>query len=267
MRFGPIGNDGWVSCIAILHPGQMGAEVGRVLVEAGHDVGWLPAGRGPGTRRRADEAGLNEIEDLRDREIVLSVCPPAAAVDTARHAHGFRGLYVDANAISPSRAAEVSSVVQDEGADYVDAGIVGPPPHRSGTTRLYLSGPYADRIASVFEGTRIESVVIPGSATAASALKMTYAAWTKITSALLVSISEVAERLGVTDELARECALSQPDLADRHAHAASAAHAKGWRWSAEMSEVARAFAEAGQPAGFAVAAAELFARLPRPPDD
>jgi len=103
----------------------MGAAVGRALVEAGHDVGWLPEGRGAGTRRRAEEAGLTALDDVADRDLVVSVCPPAAAVDTARSVAGFSGLYLDANAVSPGTASEVAAVVAGS---YVDGGIVGPPP-------------------------------------------------------------------------------------------------------------------------------------------
>ncbi|HYH24260.1 MAG TPA: DUF1932 domain-containing protein [Blastococcus sp.] len=253
--------------IAILHPGQMGAAMGHALVDAGHDVGWLPASRGPGTRRRAVEAGLRELQDLGDREVVVCVCPPAAALDTARAVAGFRGVYVDANAISPAAAGEVATVVRHGGATYVDGGIVGPPPARAGTTRLFLSGERASAVAGVFRGTRVETVVLDGGDATASALKMTYAAWTKITAALLVSVRGAARALDVEDALVAEWGRSQPELADRHAAALDAARRKGWRWEEEMRQIALTFAEAGEPAGFAEAAAQQFGRWPRPADD
>jgi hypothetical protein len=46
---------------------------------------------------------------------------------------------VDANAISPARAAEVNAFQPV----FVDGGIVGGPPRERGDTRLYLSGPRA----------------------------------------------------------------------------------------------------------------------------
>jgi 3-hydroxyisobutyrate dehydrogenase-like beta-hydroxyacid dehydrogenase len=253
--------------IAILHPGQMGAAMGLALVDVGHDVGWLPAGRGAGTRRRAFEAGLRELPDLGDREAVVCVCPPAAALDTARAVAGFRGLYVDANAISPAAAGEVAAVVRAGGATYVDGGIVGPPPARAGSTRLYLSGNCATAVAEVFRGTRVEAVVLDDGDATASALKMTYAAWTKITAALLVSVRRAARDLDVEEALVAEWARSQPELPDRYAAALDAAQQKGWRWEEEMRQIARTFAEAGEPAGFADAAAQQFSRWPRPADD
>jgi 3-hydroxyisobutyrate dehydrogenase-like beta-hydroxyacid dehydrogenase len=253
-----------MATIAILHPGRMGAVVGRTLVEGGHDVCWLPADRGPATRRRAAEAGLREADDVRDCDVVLSICPPGAAVDVARGVGGYRGLFVDANAIGPGTARDVAAVVEAQGATYVDGGIVGPPPEQAGTTRLYLSGESAGDVARLFATSRLEPVVLPHGGTAASALKMSYAAWTKVTAALLVSIRDVARHHGVDDVLAAEWARSQPGLADRCAAALDAARDKGWRWEDEMREIARTFAAADQPPGFGDAAAEQFGRWPRP---
>jgi 3-hydroxyisobutyrate dehydrogenase-like beta-hydroxyacid dehydrogenase len=245
----------------------MGAEVGRALLDAGHDVGWLPAGRGAGTRRRALAADLRELSDIAGCEVVLSICPPAVAMETARSAAGFTGLYVDANAISPTTASDVAAVVRSWEGHYVDGGIVGPPPQCHGRTRLYLSGRRAEEVAELFLATRVEPVVLPGSDTAASALKMMYAAWTKISAALLVSIQAAASDLAVVEALAREWARSQPELQQRYADALAGAKGKGWRWEDEMREIARTFSAVGEPSGFGEAAAELFARWPRPPDD
>src|SRR5215218_3317534 len=92
-----------MTTVAVLHPGRMGAAVGALLLHTGADVRWLPAGRGPGTRSRADAAGLAAADDLAGCDVVLSICPPAAAVDTARSVAGFGGLYVDATPSAPPR--------------------------------------------------------------------------------------------------------------------------------------------------------------------
>jgi hypothetical protein len=161
----------------------------------------------------------------------------------------------------------VAAVVRSWGADYVDGGIIGPPPHRAGTTRLYLSGGRAEEIAGAFRGSRVETVVLVEGDTAASALKMTYAGWTKISAALLVSIGATAAELGVDGALAHEWSRSQPELAARQLAAVEAARAKGWRWADEMTEIAHTFAATGEPSGFGEAAAALYARWPRPDDD
>src|SRR6185312_8773676 len=134
---------------------------------------------------------------------------------------------VDANAISPATAAEIGGIAAAGGATFVDGGIIGPPPARAGTTRLYLSGDAALDVARFFEGARIEARVIGGSA---SALKMAYASWTKISAALLLAGFSAAGELGVADELIAEWALSKPGLAAQLAEARAAAGTKGWRW-------------------------------------
>jgi hypothetical protein len=92
---------------------------------------------------------------------------------------------------------------------------------------------------------------------------MAYGAWTKGTAALLLAARALATAEGVQDALLTEWALSQPDLADRTRRAARSATRKGWRWVAEMEEIAGSMAAAGLPQGFGQAAAEVFRRQPR----
>ena len=77
----------------------------------------------------------------------MSVSPPHAALDIARvRSTGFSGVYLDANAISPTNAGGMAAIVEDGGASYVDGGIIGTPPVAPGFIRLYLSGPRAGEI-------------------------------------------------------------------------------------------------------------------------
>jgi 3-hydroxyisobutyrate dehydrogenase-like beta-hydroxyacid dehydrogenase len=253
--------------IGLLHPGEMGAAVGGCLAGRGHQVLWVSQGRGSDTAARAAAAGLADagtVAALAARaEVIISVCPPHAALDVAWAVHGFGGLYVDANAVSPGTAREVARLICESGGRYVDGGIVGPPPEKPGATRLYLSGGDAGQVAALFAGTPLDARVIGGSATAASAVKMAYAGWTKGTAALLLSVRALAREQGVEDALLAEWALSQPGLDARSAGAARSAAAKGWRWVAEMEEIAATMSAAGLPDGFHQAAAEIFRRSPR----
>jgi 3-hydroxyisobutyrate dehydrogenase-like beta-hydroxyacid dehydrogenase len=253
--------------IGLLHPGEMGATVGRCLAGGGHSVLWASRGRGLDTAARAQAAGLTDAGTVaavaRQAEVIVSVCPPHAALDVAWAVHGFRGLYVDANAISPGTAREIADLITGSGGRYVDGGIIGPPPQEPGSTRLYLSGADAAEVAGLFAGTPLEPRVVSAALTAASAVKMAYAGWTKGTAALLLALRALAREEGVEDTLLAEWALSQPDLADRSGGAARSAAAKGWRWVAEMEEIAATMSAAGLPDGFHQAAAEVFRRSPR----
>jgi 3-hydroxyisobutyrate dehydrogenase-like beta-hydroxyacid dehydrogenase len=262
--------------IGLLHPGEMGAAVAGCLVTAGYPVLWASAGRGPATAARAQAAGLRDagtVAALSGRaDIILSICPPHAALDVARSvaepaATGFggvfSGVFVDANAVSPGTAAEVARIVGAGGASYVDGGIIGLPPATPGRTRLYLSGPRAAEVRDLFAGTALDARVLDGGLAAASALKMAYAGWTKGTAALILAVRALARAAGVEDALLAEWQESQPELATRSQRAATSAAAKGWRWVGEMEEIAASMAAAGLPPGFHQAAAEVFRRSSR----
>jgi Domain of unknown function (DUF1932) len=95
---------------------------------------------------------------------------------------------------------------------------------------------------------------------AASALKVCYAAWNKGATALLASIRALARQEGVDAALLAEWKISLPDIPKR-SEAVSRNARKAWRWIAEMEEIAASFDAAGLPAGFHLAAAEVYRRL------
>jgi 3-hydroxyisobutyrate dehydrogenase-like beta-hydroxyacid dehydrogenase len=254
-----------MTTVGLLHPGEMGAAVGGCLVSVGHTVLWDPAGRSRATTGRALAAELTGVDlaTLVSRSsVILSVCPPHAALDVAGQvaAAGYGGVYVDANAISVATAERVASVVEARGAAYVDGGIIGMPPEVAGQTRLYLSGPRAAEVSALFGRSALDARVAEGQPFAASAVKMAYAAWTKGTGALLLAVRALARAEGVERTLLAEWGMSQPTLGKQSERSAAAAAAKGWRWVAEMEEIAASMAAAGLPAGFHEAAAEIFDR-------
>lgn len=248
--------------IGIVHPGSMGAVVGGTLTGAGLTVVWASEGRSAATAARATEHGLVDVGTLADvaeqAGVVLSICPPHAAREVAEAFAGFPGIFVDANAVSPETARGNGAVV----GRFVDGGIVGGPPTAPGLTRLYLSGPEAATVATLFEGTALEARIVSDEPGAASAVKMAYAAWTKGTTALLLACRGLARAEGVDADLLAEWQESQPGLVERLPGAARSASTKGWRWVGEMEEIAASFAEAGLPSGFHLAAAEMYRTFP-----
>jgi 3-hydroxyisobutyrate dehydrogenase-like beta-hydroxyacid dehydrogenase len=176
-------------------------------------------------------------------EVVFSIVPPHAALETAHALAGYTGIYVDANAIAPATAREVGSRF----ARFVDGGIIGGPPD----PRLYLSGDDAGTVAALFAGSPVEARVTAN----ASALKCAFAGWSKGSAALLLAMHAYAARAGVWDDLAAEW---PPEVHDRLASAERSANAKGWRWIGEMEEIAAALEAEGLPGGFHEAAAEIY---------
>jgi 3-hydroxyisobutyrate dehydrogenase-like beta-hydroxyacid dehydrogenase len=241
----------------------MGSAVAAALRGRGETVLWASAGRSEATAERAREAGLEDAGDVEELcrrcEVLLSICPPHAALDVARAGSGFGGTYVDANAISPETACEIAGLH----GRFVDGGIVGPPPLDAGRTRLYLSGGEAEAIAGLFAGTAVDARVISAEPGAASALKMAYAGWTKASAALLLTQRALARAEGVEDVLVEEWRLSLPELEEEYASAQRSGHRKGWRWIGEMEEIARSMDAQDLPTGFHEAAAEVFRHISR----
>jgi 3-hydroxyisobutyrate dehydrogenase-like beta-hydroxyacid dehydrogenase len=250
--------------VGLLHPGEMGAAVGARLVTAGITVHWDATGRSAASRARARSAGLSERVDLAEvvgeATLILSICPPDAAGDVAERVatHGFRGLYVDANAVSPATAHRIAASC---GTDFVDADVIGGPPVGGSTTTVYASGERAGELVALLVGAGIRSVDLGPDPVAASALKMCYAAWSKGHWALLAATVATARRLGVEAALLDEWARSQPGLAERAARGASANARKAWRFAGELEEIGATFRQAGLPGGFGEAAAEIYRRL------
>jgi 3-hydroxyisobutyrate dehydrogenase-like beta-hydroxyacid dehydrogenase len=255
--------------IGLLHPGEMGASVGAAARAGGNAVLWASEGRSEATRARAREAGLTDAGSVaalvESSDVVLSVCPPHSALDLARAVSkpGLSGIYVDANAIAPATARRIRDVIEGAGGAFVDGGIIGPPVRLPGTTRLYVSGPEASRVAGLFAESPLEAIPIEGKAGAASALKVAFAAYTKGTAALLMAIRAFAIREEVDADLIAEWQRSVPELVPCSEGSVRGTARKAWRFVGEMEEIARSFATAGLPEGFHCAAARIYERLAR----
>lgn len=258
--------------IGILHPGAMGAQVGAQAVAsaAGAEVWWVGAGRSAQTRERAEAAGLRDagtLEAIAETcEIILSICPPASALSVAQAvaATPFTGIFVDANAISPEHAVEVAELF-DGRARAVDGGIVGGPPRPGGdaATRLYLSGPdkaAVDEVCALFAGTALEPRALAGPIGQASALKLSFASFNKISYLLAAQSYALASGHGVLDELLSLASHLVPGTLLARPEVVTSGGPRAWRWAPEMEEIAAACAAVGAPGDTAGSASAAFLR-------
>jgi 3-hydroxyisobutyrate dehydrogenase-like beta-hydroxyacid dehydrogenase len=237
--------------VGLLFPGEMGTEIGTA---ARADVIWVGKGRSDATRRRAEGAGFEDVATIaalvEQSAIVLSICPPAIAEDVAAQvvAAGFDGLYVEANAIAPTRMARIAASITTAGARVVDGSIIGrAEPH------LYLAGADDDveSVAGIFAGAAVRVIPLSGGIGSASALKMAFGGWNKIGIALVAQAYAIARAYGTEAELAAEGVQSERIVS---------AAPRAWRWAPEMEEVAATCAELGLPESIAQGAADLFRR-------
>jgi len=253
--------------IGILHPGQMGVSLAAAVMRAGHKVYYASAGRSQQTQTRAQQNGLQDARSLaelcRNCSVIISVCPPHAADDVAGQVlgHSFRGLYLDANAISPQRAVQMGEKMEAQGIAFVDGGIIGGPAWEPGRTWLYLSGREADRAAACFSKGPLEVSIVGNQIGRASALKMCYAAYSKGTTALLAGILARAEFSDVRNVLYQQWERDERGFAGRAEQRVRRVTAKAWRFAGEMEEIAATFRQAGLPDGFHLAAADIYRRM------
>jgi len=253
--------------IGILHPGEMGISVAAAAIYSGHPVYWTSQGRSDKTRLRAEKHNLIEIKTLPElcqiSEIIFSVCPPHAAEGVAKSVieTGFKGFYLDANAISPQRSIRIGEMMEGNGVHFIDGGIIGGPAWSPHETWLYLSGKNADKIANCFTKGPLETKIIGDEIGKASALKMCYAAYSKGTTALLSAILATAESLEIREELYQQWDKDEASFSERVNRRVTRVTAKAWRFEGEMKEITSTFREAGMPDGFHEAAAEIYHRM------
>jgi 3-hydroxyisobutyrate dehydrogenase-like beta-hydroxyacid dehydrogenase len=230
--------------VGLLHPGQMGAAVGSAV---NGDVLWASDGRSEATALRAGAAGFTDagsIDELvRSSDVIISICPPAAAEEVAGDVFdaGFDRLFVEANAISPARIRRIAEL----GPNVVDGSIIA-----ASGINLYLAGDGADKVAALFppEGD-VKPVILPGKVGAASGLKMAFGGWNKIGIALTWQARAIARAYGVEPWLDLEGVT--PDRLERVVD-------RAWRWGPEMDEIAEACEALGLPAGLPRAAADFY---------
>ena len=250
--------------ILLLHPGEMGTSIGASLVGNGFDIIWVSEGRSADTAARATKNGFKSAKTLNDAlpsaDAILSICPPEHALRLAGKVAkcGYQHIYVDGNAVSPETSLRIADLFGDQ---YVDGGIIGPPAWQENSTRFYLSGLGADKIAILFEGTMVQAKTISEVPGEASALKMAFAAYTKGSSALLLAVVALAKHYGVAESLSNEWKQSIPSLGAQAEGSARGTSGKAWRFIGEMQEIEQTFRDAGLPGGFHHAAAEIYRRL------
>ncbi len=232
--------------VAVIAPGAMGAAVGKRLANRGLRVLTSLAGRSESTGKRADEAGMVAAsdEEIASADFILSILPPGDALSLAYRfapaltASNAKPVYVDCNAINPATLERVAAAIAPTGSQFVDCGIIGPPPRGTDfSPRFYASGEAAQRFATLRQY-GLDVRVLAGSLSAASALKMSYAGITKGTQAIGAAMMLAATRAGSAEALFEELSFSQKEMLAQFKQQLPMMPAKAYRWIAEMQEIA-----------------------------
>ncbi len=260
--------------IGILSPGDMGHSVGKEFKENGFSIVTCLKGRSTLTKKYANDAGFLCLktykEVLEESDIVFSILPPKKSFSLATQIGKemaklkSKPIYVDCNAISPKNTNKINKIIVEAGCDFIDSGIIGPPPRNTNTTKFYVSGLQLNKLKEL-ETKRIKICPIGRDIGRASAMKMCYASLTKGTRALHAAVITVAEKHGLTEELKKEFLFSQKDIYKMMKNTQPRLPSVAGRWIGEMEEIADTFKEQGISPFFHLAAASIYQMMKNSP--
>ncbi len=256
-----------VKTVGILSPGDMGHSVGNVLREHGLRVIAYLGDRSERTRALARAAQIEEVASyqalVQEADAILSILVPAQAMAAAELVAqalwetGAALLYVDCNAIAPQTVQAVGDVIARAGGRFVDASIIGGPPHSGYSPRIYASGPdAADFAALVKYG--LDIIVMDDIVGHASALKMCYASLTKGSTALYAELMIAAKALGVEETLIAEFKQSAATQFAGIERNLPRVPVKARRFVGEMEEMAKMYDALGLTPNMLAGAAKVY---------
>ena len=253
--------------VGILSPGDMGHTVGNVLRENDLRVITCLQERSQRTRELAEKAGIVDVPTyvqlVTEADLILSIMVPAqamsaaSAVAEALQQTNTTLTYTDCNAIAPQTVRKLGDVITAAGGTFVDASIIGPPPHTPGATRFYASGPHLDTFSEL-NNYGLDVRALGEDIGLASAIKMCYASLTKGLTALCTELLTAASVLGVSDALTAEFQLSQSALFERMERGLPSMPPKARRWIGEMEEISATFAHVGLTPNILTGAADMY---------
>jgi len=257
--------------IAIVGAGEMGSAIGRCLVDEGLTVTTSLEGRSRRSSERARDAGMVDAGSLESliagADLLLSILPPAAALDFARQACPLLGhsgrdpLFVDCNAVSPATLQSIAEVALSHGIRFQDVGIIGAAPRPDRVpVRFYTSGPFSEDLEAL-QTELVDVRPVGDEAGRASSLKMVYASLTKGTHALRAAAMMAAVSLGVHEEICDEWAYSQPDAYRSMQKRMPRMPQVAGRWAGEMREIADTYRSLGLTPSFHEGAAWVYELL------
>jgi putative dehydrogenase len=257
--------------VVVIAMGEMGSGIARRLRERGARIRTSLTGRSSASAARAQAAGAEPFDDdralLDGADFMLSVVPPGTARELARRlapalqAVARKPVYVDCNAIAPQTAREVAAILAPTGCPFADGGIIGGPPKgEEAGPRIYISGPAAPQAAELARY-GLDMRALPGDVGVASALKLSYAGFTKGVVALASEMILGATEAGIQAALKREITSSQPQLLAWIQKRVPEMYPKSYRWIAEMEEISAYLGELPGGGEIYAGMARLYADL------
>jgi 3-hydroxyisobutyrate dehydrogenase-like beta-hydroxyacid dehydrogenase len=254
--------------IGIMSIGEMGFHWAKLLKSHGVEVLTYDKDRGEVSRKRAENAGVMSLPSMtalvREAELIVSIVVPfaakrvAAKVAKAALKAGRQDLlFLDANAISPMTADDISKTLVPAGVKFVDGCIIGAAAKMGKGSIVYVSGPDAARLRDL-ESFNIPIKVLGPSTNQASAFKVVYAGLTKGLQGLFCELLMGARHFGLLDEIRAQYEASFPGLLDKVSSSVVALRIHAARRAEEMDELKRTFSHHGMKSFMAPAVQKVL---------
>ena len=258
-----------INTIAIQSPGDMGHEIGRVLVNGGYKVVSALEGRSKRTRDLAKSGGIIDVGHLEnlydDVDVILSIMRPDEAISFIKNmcelanSRKARPLLVDLNAVAPSTALKAEQISHAAGLDFLDGGIIGEPPRvtENRSPRLYVSGTRSKELITLNQS-GLDFRDLGPKCGSASGIKMAHAAVTKGLIAIAINSMVTAKVHNVQNEFLDELKFSQGNLLGHLERGLPSMCPKAYRWVGEMEEISKTHEELDLPKNLFEGAADIY---------
>lgn len=211
------------------------------------DIHTHTAGKGEKIRDRAEETGVtlcSSNEELASRsDIIFSTVTASQAHAAALATTPFvseRHLYADLNSISPDLKRTIADLVEGRGARFVEIAIMSPVPPQKQRVPMFLGGPHARELSTLFTPFGMNMEVISTEIGAASATKMCRSIIIKGLEALMLECVLAAVPYGADERVFSTMEQSIPGVDWRQlaGYLVSRVVEHGERRAREMEEVA-----------------------------
>ena len=258
-----------INTIAIQSPGDMGHEIGRILVNGGYKVVSALEGRSKRTKDLAKSGGIIDVGNLEnlydDVDVILSIMRPDKALSFVNkmcdlaNFHKARPLLVDLNAVAPSTALKAEQLSRAAGLDFLDGGIIGEPPRapENRSPRLYVSGTRSKELMALNQ-CGLDFRNLGPSCGSPSGIKMAHAAVTKGLIAIATNSMVTAKLHNVQNEFLDELKLLPGNLLLYFERGLPNMCPKAYRWVGEMEEISKTHEELDLPKNLFEGAADIY---------
>jgi 3-hydroxyisobutyrate dehydrogenase-like beta-hydroxyacid dehydrogenase len=246
------------SRIAIIGFGEAGSILGTELAAQGlqvttYDILFDAAGSRAALESKARAAGVRVAEThasaVHGATLVISAVTASSAVEVAaRAASQVRAgqVFLDINSVSPATKRGNAQLIEQAGADYVEAAVMAPVPPQRLKVPMLLGGRRAAELARALAALGMNATAIADRIGVASAVKMCRSIMIKGMEALTVECLLAARRFGAEQEVLASLNGTYPGMGWLESlpdYLVSRVAEHGRRRAAEMREVAHTLAD------------------------